>query len=63
MGRNTFGWSYPAGAEHDPNAPWNQPDLPEECPTCRKSSTDEDGDALHDGVFCSLDCESRWEEP
>ena len=21
-----FGWDYPAGAEHDPNAPWNQPD-------------------------------------
>ncbi len=19
----TFGWSYPAGAEHDPRAPWN----------------------------------------
>jgi len=24
--RNVFGWSYPAGAEHDPNAPYNQPD-------------------------------------
>jgi len=21
-----FGWDYPAGAEHDPNAPWNQSD-------------------------------------
>jgi hypothetical protein len=21
-----FGWSYPAGAENDPNAPWNQED-------------------------------------
>lgn len=41
-----FGWSYPAGAENDPSAPWNQRDLPdvdledptvgehEECPVC-----------------------------
>ena len=21
-----FGWDYPAGAEHDPSAPWNQRD-------------------------------------
>lgn len=26
MGRNIFGWDYPPGAEHDPNAPWNQTD-------------------------------------
>lgn len=26
-----LGWAYPAGAEHDPNAPWNQKD--EEEPT------------------------------
>lgn len=41
-----FGWNYPAGAENDPNAPWNQPD-PRcevcgeyedncECPECPK---------------------------
>jgi len=24
--RSVFGWHYPAGAENDPNAPWNQPD-------------------------------------
>lgn len=23
--RNPFGWNYPAGAEHDPRAPWNEP--------------------------------------
>lgn len=23
---NPFGYNYPAGAEHDPSAPWNQPD-------------------------------------
>tara|TARA_R110000868_G_scaffold3147_1_gene20905 strand:+ start:8419 stop:8619 length:201 start_codon:yes stop_codon:yes gene_type:complete len=21
---NVFGWDYPAGAEHDPRAPWNE---------------------------------------
>ena len=44
MSRNPLGWHYPAGAEHDPNAPWNQVDDPEvdycrtghdcECPCC-----------------------------
>lgn len=29
--RNPFGWAYPAGAEHDPRAPWNQPDACEAC--------------------------------
>jgi len=40
MSRNPFGWNYPAGAEHDPNAPWNQvePDV-EECPECEGSGT------------------------
>ncbi len=28
---NPFGYNYPAGAEHDPSAPWNQPDDCEEC--------------------------------
>lgn len=29
-----FGWAYPAGAECDPRAPWNQPDAVEleHCP-------------------------------
>ena len=30
---SVFGYNYPAGAEHDPNAPWNQKD-PEECSEC-----------------------------
>jgi hypothetical protein len=63
MARSPFGWDYPAGAEHDPNAPWNQPDLPDECPTCRKPNYDDDGEPLHDGVFCSQTCEDNWEEP
>jgi hypothetical protein len=28
--KDPFGWSYPAGAENDPNAPWNQ-DYEEGC--------------------------------
>lgn len=62
MARSPFGWSYPAGAEHDPNAPYNQPDLPEECPTCGEPNM-EDGEPTHDGVFCSPDCEREWQEP
>jgi hypothetical protein len=31
MTRNPLGWHYPPGAEHDPNAPYNQkPAIPEE---------------------------------
>lgn len=30
---NVFGWDYPAGAEHDPRAPWNQRE-PEDCREC-----------------------------
>jgi len=33
MKKANFGWSYPAGAENDPNAPWNQND-PEICDCC-----------------------------
>ena len=29
-----FGWSYPAGAEHDLRAPWNAKDEPSDCETC-----------------------------
>jgi len=63
MSRNPFGWSYPAGAEHDPNAPYNQPDLPDECPQCGEPNYDEDGDPLHDGIFCSKECEDVYMEP
>ena len=30
---SAFGWNYPAGAEHDPRAPYNQHE-PEACPAC-----------------------------
>ena len=63
MARDPFGWAYPAGAEHDPAAPYNQPDLPEECPTCGKPNHADDGSPHHDGVFCTPDCERDWQEP
>jgi hypothetical protein len=34
MSRHPFGWSYPPGAENDPNAPWNQVD--DYCEVCEK---------------------------
>lgn len=63
MTRHPMGWGYPPGAEFDPNAPWNQPDLPDECPTCKKPNTDDDGEPMYDGVFCSQECEQSLEEP
>ena len=37
-------WSYPAGAENDPNAPWNQPDpVYELCEHC-ESGVNVDGE-------------------
>lgn len=61
MGKNPFGWGYPAGAEHDPNAPYNQPDEPEDCPVCHGENVDENGVAIYDGVFCSEKCEAKYE--
>jgi len=37
---NPFGHNYPAGAEHDPSAPWNQPAVCRGCGgvgTCHES--------------------------
>ena len=35
-----FGYGYPAGAENDPRAPWNQRDVTE-CDTCQGNAEDE----------------------
>lgn len=42
MTKDPLGWGYPAGAEHDPRAPWNyiEPgcevcEQPEDCCECR----------------------------
>jgi len=58
MSRNPLGWSYPAGAENDPNAPYNQIDPPEECPVCGEPNADEDGEPVYpdDPSFCSEKC-------
>jgi len=61
MSKNPFGWGYPAGAENDPNAPWNEPEMPEECPMCGEPNTDEDGEPLFDDPsFCSKKCYQRF---
>ena len=38
MARGIFGWDYPPGAALDPNAPYNQVDLP--CDICALLPTD-----------------------
>lgn len=43
-----FGWDYPAGAENDPRAPWNQPD----CLQCGDT-----GQTSEDGEPCPNGCE------
>lgn len=44
--KNPFGWNYPAGAEHDPRAPWNQKAEPE-CQRCGETLRhDDDGPIL-----------------
>lgn len=67
---SNFGWDYPAGAEFDPKAPWNQRDLPdvdledpavgedEECPVCEATAywVDQNG-------FTGWDCPAcGWEQ-
>lgn len=53
-----FGYSYPAGAENDPNAPYNQIEEPEECPVCGEPNVDKEGNPTypHDPSFCSNEC-------
>lgn len=59
MSRNPFGWSYPAGAENDPNAPYNQVDLPDTCPWCGGDNSKPEPGA--DEPFCSLECQDKYE--
>lgn len=40
--------NYPAGAEHDPNAPWNQPEPDNYCMYC--------GDPTVNKHYCSREC-------
>ena len=49
-----FGWDYPAGAENDPRAPWNQPDQPQ-CEICGIEYQEFDDDGIADETSC--DCQ------
>lgn len=60
MSRNPFGWDYPAGAEQDPNAPWNAEDA-EMCPRCGRDSTHSDSDGTWIDWGCE-ECGHTWLE-
>lgn len=66
---NPFGYHYPAGAESDPRAPWNQRDV-EACDSCdgtgRVSCTDCRGEDCQkcdaEGFNPCCDCNGTGEE-
>lgn len=47
---NPFGYNYPAGAEHDPSAPWNQPD---DCEACEGTGQVADADGPDECQVCN----------
>lgn len=51
--RNPFGWDYPAGAENDPNAPWNQSDEHHSYCPCHED---------YDGPMTCKECEEDTKE-
>lgn len=51
--KHPLGWDYPAGAEHDPNAPYNQTDDVPECSECGC----EGGDGYSEEPFKCARCE------
>lgn len=63
MNRNVFGWDLPAGAANDPNAPYNQEELPDQCPICGENNVDENGEWLfeEEPPFCSDLCRTKYE--
>jgi hypothetical protein len=50
MNDSVFGWHYPAGAEHDPRAPWNEVPMEVYCAECGHIT-----DELDEGEPCP-DC-------
>lgn len=60
MSRSPFGWHYPAGAENDPNAPWNLPDAdePVKCKTCKRTLDEVDGNPCG---YCEARAEAAYE--
>ncbi len=56
--KDDWGWELPPGcSELDPQAPWNQKELPEECIICGEPNLDETGEPFYDGTYCSSRCE------
>ena len=57
---SVYGWDYPAGAEHDPRAPWNQHD-DNVCPACGDDLDDDE--ELEDGKCsaCAAQEDHYWE--
>ena len=54
--RDLLGWGYPAGAEHDPLAPYNDPPHPDVCPICGAELADAEET---DWPFCSGACAAQ----
>ena len=46
-----LGYNYPAGAEHDPSAPWNMEDA-DDCETCNGRGSIGEGDDTEDCPAC-----------
>lgn len=56
--RMTFGWHFPAGAEGDPRAPYNQRDKDLTCAECGHEMEDHDAVTDEDGQPCMMtDCD------
>jgi len=67
MSRPAIRWrrpfsNYPDGAEHDPDAPYNQPFEPDACPMCGEPNTNADGSDILDGIYCSEQCAAQGED-
>lgn len=52
-GKDLFGWDLPAGAAHDPHAPYNDQGYAQ-CPMCR--SVDTAQDPIHKEEWHCLSC-------
>lgn len=62
MSRHPLGWDYPAGAEHDPQAPWNAQDTLT-CPECDSDCTAPEGDDGVRAYWTCEDCGHDWHVP
>ena len=53
-----LGYNYPAGAEHDPSAPWNMEDA-DDCETCNGRGSIGDGDDTDECPACLGSCREK----